>query len=333
MLALQGTYLPPLDGHAISFGLGPGPSFLIRERRGGEHALLYFRPGDTTIHFSRTGDGPGEVRDAALLNVQGDTLGAYDFANQRIARWTESGQPLGETRLQELVIVSMPGRPGEWLGMRHGRNGLLPVSLSIPDGKATPLVSTSDSFWTAVAKGDSREMSPLISAGVWDSGFLIADGQGYRIGEYDWDGNLRFMITPNPKPNLPDAARLEELVSEWRRSGRPGKLSEAARRHYFKDTPEQWFSHLAPPRLDGAGRLWVVGKQSGRTFADAWWRGTLLGRTWLDCPGPGARWQLTDNMIAMTCEPDDPGSIYEEVYKVWQIRDSTGDTAQSTPKM
>lgn len=138
------------------------------------------------------------------------------------------------------------------------------------------------------------------------------------------------MISPNPDPNLPDSARLEELVSEWRRSGRPGKLPEAARRDYFKETPEQWFSHLAPPRLDGAGRLWVVGRESGRTFADAWWHGTLLGRTWLDCSGAGARWQLADNRIAMTCLPENPGSIYEEVYKVWQIRDSTGATGEPT---
>ncbi len=330
VLEYEGTILPPLDGLPTVFALGPGPAFLMSEREGGGHALLYFRPGDTTVHLSRTGDGPGEVRSTALLNVQGDTLSAFDFGNQRIARWTITGLSLGETPLREQVLVSMPGRPGEWLGMRFGRNGLLPVSLSLADGKATPLVSTSDSFWTAVAKGDSREEAPLVSTGLWDSGFLIADGKGYRIGEYDWDGNLRFVISPNPEPNLPDAARLEALVSEWRRSGRPGKLSEAARRDYFKETPEQWFSHLAPPRLDGSGRLWVVGEQSGRTFADAWWRGTLLGRTWLDCSGASSRWQLTDNMIAMTCEPDDPGSVYEEVYKVWHIRDSSGVTGEPT---
>lgn len=323
VLELQGTYPPPLDGHAIPFALGPGSSFLMRAIDGAAHALIYYRPGDTTVYLSRAGDGPGEVRSPALLSVQGDTLAAYDFANQRIARWTARGETLGEVQLKEQALVAMPGRPGEWLGMRYGRNGLQPVSMSLADGLGTPLVPTSDSFWTAIAMGTSREEAPLVSTGVWDAGFLIADGKEYRIGGYDWDGNLRFVIAPELEPNLPDDTRLEERMREWRLSGRPGGLSESARRDYFRETPEQWFSHLAPPRLDAAGRLWVVGKESGRAFADAWWRGTLLGRTWLDCPDAGAPWQLADNRIAMTCANEDPGSIDEVVYRVWVIRDRT----------
>lgn len=321
VLSLVGDVPPPLDAYPIPFALGPGPSLLMRTRDGTDHALILDTPGDTTIYLSRTGDGPGELRDAALLVVEGDTLFAYDMGNQRIARWTETGQTLGETRIQELALMSMPGRAGEWLGMRLGRNGPLPVSISMADGGVTPLVSTADTFWMSHAMAPSREEAPLLSVGVWDGGFLMADGREYLIGGYDWEGNLRFVIAPDLEPNLPDEARLDAVMAKWRRSGRPGGLSESAQRDRFRTTPEQWFSHLAPPRLDSKGRLWIVGQQSGRVFADVWWRDALLGRTWLDCRGADSRWQLAEDRIALICLPDPDDSVHDVIYRLWRIEE------------
>src|SRR5690606_841708 len=104
--------------------------------------------------------------------------------------------------------------------------------------------------------------------------------------------------------------------------------SEASRREKFATTPEQWFSHLAPPRMDADGRVWVVGRVHGLLFADAWWRDQFLGRTYLECKDWWGRWNLSVRHIALTCANQDPESDADQVYRVWRIEpDSSGGTS------
>jgi hypothetical protein len=311
--------IPPLDAYPTPFGMGSGPTFLSRARSGSSGALIRFGRDRTPMYFSRVGDGPGEVRDSPFLSINDSALVVFDFANVRFATWDTAGAFIGQTRLRGPQLLSGPGSAAEWLAMSLGSSSMRPLAIDASNGQERYLLPATDSFLAAELDGDADPRSRLGSVGKWDDGFLVANGRSYRIGGYDWEGRLRFVIAPELEPNLPSAERLEELMFEWKRSGRPGGRSEADRRERFADTPEQWFSHLTPPRMDADGRVWVVGRAHGQLFADAWWRNKFLGRTLIECPGWSGRWNVAGTHIALPCASEDPESDVDQVYRVWRI--------------
>lgn len=323
-LIFEQAWAAPLDVHYVKFGMGSGPSFLVRTRQGGSHAVAWVGPTRAPLYFAGVGDGPGEVRSADVMVVDDSTLAVYDFSNNRIAWWDTTGTFLRQVALREVLLQFGPGRQGEWIAGSMGPEGVLPVSLDLATGRSRRLVMGQDSFIVAefgeLDGGEPR----LGSSGLWDGGFLSVRGQTYRIAGYDWDGRRRFVIAPDLPPNLPGPERLDVVMEEWRRSGRPGRLSESARREYFAERPEQFFSHLGPPRLDAAGRLWVVGRDapSGRLFADAWWRDSMLVREWLECQNADGRWNLSRERLALVCDPEPGDSINDRVYRIWRIEDA-----------
>jgi hypothetical protein len=299
--------------------MGPGPTFFTRARAGSSGALIWFGSNRAPMYFAGSGDGPGEVRGAFFLSIADSGLVVFDFANSRFAMWDTAGKFIAQTRLRGPLRVNGPGRASEWLGMTGGAETERPRVIDGMSGRERDLLPATDSFLIAELGGPSEPGMRLGSVGRWDGGFLVANGRSYRIGGYDWEGRLRFVIAPDQEPNLPTPERLEQLMREWRSSGKPGRLGDADRRAYFARTPEQWFGHLAPPRMDAEGRIWVVGRAHGELFADAWWDDQFLGRTLLDCPGGVGRWNLAGNRIALLCANDDPEADADQVYRVWRI--------------
>ena len=319
-LVLERAWAPPLDVYPIPFGMGPGPTFLVRAREGTGHALAWIGPERPSLFFSRTGDGPGEVRDTPVLAVEGGSLAAFDMANMRIVWWDSTGAMLREVRLDMLPLLSGPGDSTRWIGTLLDEEGRSVVSVDVHSGHSAPITPTQDSF--AVSEfGSAAQGSPrLASAGRWNGGVLLSNGRSYRIAGYDWEGRRRFVIAPDLEPNLPGPANLERLIEGWRRAGRPGG-SEVQARARLARRPQQFFSHLAPPRVDTRGRIWVLVNHGDSLFADAWWRDSLLVRTALECPGGASRWNLAGDRLALVCSAPPEDTVNDVVFWIWRIED------------
>lgn len=115
---------------ATAHRLSDGRIVLADNEREGTRFLVYGADGTFERRLGRSGNGPGEFRNARILGVQGDTLLAYEFSNARVTRMRIDGTLVGTQELSRLgpMKVGMP-------------SGLLPdgriLSSPIPFGDST----------------------------------------------------------------------------------------------------------------------------------------------------------------------------------------------------
>jgi hypothetical protein len=319
-LVREADVVPPLEASPVTFGLGPEPSFVTRSI-GDAGGLLWFGPNRETLFFSRSGDGPGEVRDGPFITIDATGPALYDMGPSRLTWWDTTGALIRHTPVRSAGLFSGPGREGEWLAMRIDENGLVPIAVDVESGRERRLLTAADSFARAELGGTLEDERRLSSIGRWDSGFLIANGRSYRIGGYDWEGRLRFVIAPELPPKLPSDARVEELMASRPMDGPATRRSPEQWRERFRTSPEQWFSHLTPPRTDSAGRIWVVVRAHGELFAEAWWLDRPMGRFPLECPGFPGRWKVAGSYLAIPCRNEAEEGVTDWIYHVWRIED------------
>lgn len=317
LLVREADVVPPLEASPVTFGLGPEPSFVTRSL-GDAEGLVWFGPHRETLFFSRSGDGPGEVRDGPFITIEASGPALYDMGPSRLTWWDTGGTLIRHTPVRSAALFSGPGREDEWLAMRMDEHGFVPIAVDVESGRERRLLAEADSFARAELGGTLEDERGLSSVGRWIGGFLIANGRRYRIGGYDWEGRLRFVIAPDVPPNLPSEARVEELMASRPMDGPATRRSPDQWRDRFRSTPEQWFSHLTPPRADEAGRIWVVLRAHGELFAEAWWLDRPMGRFPLECPGFSGRWKLAGNYLAMPCRNTGEGAT-DWIYHVWRI--------------
>lgn len=104
----------PVDGTIIGsisdMDLLPNGNYAVLDDQANE--ILVFSPRGVLVRtIGREGEGPGEIKGAAELEVSEDgDLMIVDFGNMRITRWDSAGQLLGSTRLDALLGPS-PGWP------------------------------------------------------------------------------------------------------------------------------------------------------------------------------------------------------------------------------
>src|SRR5690606_41365863 len=83
---------------------------------------------------------------------------------------------------------------------RMDEHGFVPIAVDVESGRERRLLAEADSFARADLGGTLEDVRGLSSVGRWIGGFLIANGRRYRIGGYDWEGRLRFVIAPDVPP-------------------------------------------------------------------------------------------------------------------------------------
>jgi hypothetical protein len=112
--------------------------------------------GKVLATFSRTGDGPGEVRAIGGLWFDGDTLGGFDLMTQRATRFDRDG------RVLEIIQIAGIGQPS---GM--GPTGLVTVLIGkegpeimaiAPGGEADPLLERGDAAYDSIVRAPFREV-------------------------------------------------------------------------------------------------------------------------------------------------------------------------------
>jgi len=304
----------------LPFGLGPGPTFLVHAQVGLGHALAIVGPDRQSVYFSRTGAGPGEVHDAPVLAFDGDRPAIFDMGNSRLSWWDSGGRFVAQSRLDAPLLIGGPADSGRWIATRLEAQGSLPVTIDAKSGQIHAVIAPDDSFFQAELGRRDGPGGPIGSVGRWDGGVLLANGKDYRIAGYDWQGRRRFVIAPEVGENHYGPRRLDRTAASLR--AMPGRSGSASKeRDRLANKPLQWFSHLAPPRLDAEGRSWVVGTKGDSVFADAWWRDRHLGRTMLACEDFPWHWQLAGDRIAMACAAPPEDSVHDRVYRIWRIED------------
>ena len=83
--------------------------------------------------------------------------------------------------------------------------------------------------------------------------------------------------------------------------------------------PLRWFTHVGPPRGDGAGRIWVLGQHADSAFADVFAGSRFLGRLPLPCRDFQGRWSLNGSWLAVVCAPDDLEADRDADLKLFRI--------------
>lgn len=87
---------------AFAHRLGDGRIVLADNENAGTRLLVYGPDGTFERRVGRTGDGPGEFRNARVLGARGDTLVIYDFMTARVTRMNAAGVLLGTAELSRL---------------------------------------------------------------------------------------------------------------------------------------------------------------------------------------------------------------------------------------
>ena len=192
------------------------------------------------------------------------------------------------------------------------------------------LVDPSDPFLARfpkrqlMADGSTIKLPVL---GVWQDGFLVADGFDYRIALYDWDGNLIRVLGRSLPASKQSPRRIQRAVdlairSHPRRSAlRPDDVNRIRERTINR--PQPFFTHRGPSqiRADSAGRFWVLGIDGDSGFADVFSSTEFLTRIPLSCPDFESRWALNDTWLALVCATPDSAFAGDNVFQLYRIED------------
>lgn len=267
------------------------------------------------------GEGPGEARMPLPLDITDSTIEAFDLATRRMTVWDTGGR-LRETSSPLTQIPQVRTPDGRWVAIEGGTAGWNVSLLDLGQGVGHRISAATDTmFRTMFPATDDPRARPAPVLGLWDGGYVIANGTTYRLALYDWHGALRHLIGRDLPPNLPSDSAVESAMRQWRHAG--GRGDEAQVRARIARTPSPWFSAVAPLGLDVQGRIWVVVQQGDSVFADLFAPTGFLGRIPVPCPRFAGRWALAERWIAMACAPDDPTFPGEGIVKLFRIEERT----------
>ena len=308
--------------------VGPRGEVLMAEMPG-ENAIL--RIADSTGHlrlsFGRFGEGPGEARGPSPLAITDTSVLAFDPATLRLSQWDLNGRLLGMLSSDLPVFPQVAARDGRWLAASNSRT-MSPVALDPRTLLAHRLLSSQDSFYQRLrpAPDDPHSKLPPV-LGVWEQGFIVANGATYQLGLYDWNGELRHVLSRSLPPNKPTVqfvnTQVEQVGASRGANGNRRSPAELARiRNRAKSTPRDWFSHVSPLGLDQHGRIWVAGPEGDSAFVDGFNTERFLGRVHLPCRGFSYRWAMAGRWLAMVCAPDDDSFPGDAVVKLFRLEET-----------
>lgn len=213
--------------------------------------------------FSRTGDGPGELRLPIGIGMVDGSLVAVDMRGQRVTRFASDGRTLGTSRIN--------GFPSAAAFPPHGGTPVI-VLATFTEAQTTIARLHGDSVVALRTVGaaefperapDSFDLLPVAAAP--DGSFAIGDGIGaYRIQVFRPDGVPLRTITRDVQRARLTAGQMQELREQRDRSLSHARARAAAESRSpaasFTPPPvhnERNFFHLGALAFDELGRLWV----------------------------------------------------------------------------
>ncbi len=243
---------------------------------------------DATGSYLRTigspGSGPGELGRGiqGVFVVDGDVV-VPDLGNQRVARFTLEGEPLGSQRLD-----FAKGVPLRWDVSAGGRLVVQKRGLNLADSTAAP---RGDPILTLVAEGEDPDTVAVLPPGqsvqfaggrarvrqfdpepIWDADpdgrLLTAMNDSWRLQVWSPDGSLSRIIT-RPSERKPVTERdiqvfKDAIANLARQQGATPQQIEAALQQFeFADHYPAFVTLALGPR----GSVWVQNFRSGSELA------------------------------------------------------------------
>lgn len=305
--------------------VGPGGRVLFNpDDRRAFGLIAMLRPGQKTpTRVGGIGNGPGELSFPLPLGFADSTLFVYDAIAALVTEWDDAGQQIRDfPRIGGVrPVVVVPGR-----GIVAVRDRAAGVDVYVVDpesGTQRLLVPLTDPTLRAIfpdAPDMPRARKPRYVVSAWADGIILGNGATYQMAIYDWNGRLvgtpRRDLPPNPRT----LAELEGFMDILHRGQVLRSAADSLRlRSQFAVASKEWFLPLNPPRVDGRGRLWVVGDLGDVAAADLFEGDRFIGRMPIPCPEFDGRWGLHGDMLVLQCATEDPASVRSVALRWFRI--------------
>lgn len=283
-----------------------------------DNRLIVVRPnGSIELAFGRAGDGPYEVRKPVPVSINNTTLAVWDAALRRLSTWTRAGVPVQTTPILPSVQVYGASDSG-FIGGNRNDDGWQPVLVDMKTNQLKPLTGKPMPDATQQSNSNDRVVVGQV-LGLWPHGFLIADGNSYRVDLYSWNGAVVSTIKRTMPPQYPSDYRIELYLQSLRRA-RPVADSVARRvRNQLAKMAMPYFSPGGIPRMDSHQRLWIVGQEGDSAFADLFLDARYLYRLHIPCKEFAGAWNIAGDWLAMACLPDNSRFDGDAVIKLFRI--------------
>lgn len=310
---------------STTIALGPGGEVLFPNTMSTHYLQMVGQHLPRVVAFARMGDGPGEIRAPRPIFISESLAVGFDLANLRLSYWNFEGVFRRSVSLSHTPVVDFAaGRTSEWILRLSTPKGMTIGLLDDTSGEVRTIVPPSDSFLSSEWPDAFATAAHRPAIGQWTHGVAVGNPRTYRVGLYDWNGNLRHVVSRGHGDNLPTETQVKYLMDNWRRSGRPGRSSEAERQEIFWRQPQPWFKSRI--KIDGHGRYWLVGIRGDTTVADVFYGANYVGSVSVDCHNPGESWDINRDWLSIICDPpdtDDRG--FDAVVKLFRIIETQAD--------
>jgi hypothetical protein len=267
--------------------------------------------------FGREGEGPGELRGLAFVEVRGDTLQVFNSNRLALIDMTLTGKLLRERPVQGFDIRLVWHRDSVDHWDPTPRPGTSPRVLRSAIGESEGRVlfdSTNTVFTAAITKRTGQATSPTqFSYTATADRMWVADPWEYRISTFRSDGtpitSFVHAIEPNrfgPRALAETRARIAK-TPRFMRGPNGERIALPDDRGRLDTLERESIRHFTRNALhaDEFGRLWVVGVSRDSTSVDLFADTTFVGRVMLPCyaSGVGIRVALGRNgWMVLECE-------------------------------
>ncbi len=295
--------------------------------RTGEEATPMFRIADSLGHrlreFGRSGEGPGEVRQALQLRFEGDTIVVFASEPRKLAFFDQTGRPLGDVVLAPSVESGLPlawvrDSFDAWMGIPGD-----PASASrtahrfalAGDGGGRRLVGREDSIVASTLSPRIGNGPMIVPYTATNDRFWVGDPWEYRIRAFSVDGTPLYTIQPSVPPARLGPKQVAFVRASIERQPRymHGPNGEALalpdRRGRLDTLDREVIPHFGrfPLHVDHHGRLWVIGSSRDSITVDVFRDSTWLGRQSLPCVtrAAGTNAALGPGWLLLECEVDE----------------------------
>jgi hypothetical protein len=333
---LGGLSLPALRLVFVSTDLASSPATVNAPAVGEDGALGFVADGaealrivvvDTTgkvlQRFGAPGEGPGEVRSPNVIGLTSSHVYVFDLGTNRLTRFSRHDSSAEDVPMEKGMILPFHLVDDTTaFAVAAGPDGGMPGLLNLRSGRLTPLMNPEDDFIIATTK----ELEPIgrrPTTGWWGGGLVVANAMSYSLVLYGIDKEPAGRIDRDVSPPRPTAARVDAELDALVKSpvGRNWSESEVARRREERLNENIGHFRVRPFRVDGAGRMWVVGPSGDSAYADVFAGERFLGRLEIGCRGSNGGYAVSGHWLAMSCEPQDPDFPGDAVVQLYRIEE------------
>lgn len=291
----------------------------------GTAVLIVDTTGNLVAAVGRSGEGPGELRAASPIELTSNSIHVFDMSQLKSASYNlPSGKFEQEARFTVPVVPRARAGSRGYFVLSGSESGTI-VGI-LPDGGTTvaPLIANADTTLSVLfpTEPDGKRTQPTVR--LWQGGVVIANGKTYRIGLYDWEGQLVRVLSRDLEPVFPtesDAEARSKSLGTYR--GPNGQRLDPAvvnkQSEEFKSKPVPYFTHTTALHSDARHRIWILGSSGDSTFADVFSTTGFLGRLALECDGFKNGWSLSGDWLALVCAAGADAPDVDAVIRLYRI--------------